>query len=140
MQDYDGTLRIAPAWPAGWDVSGTVSVQGNTKVDVQVQGGTPVTVAIQAGSSRTMKVRSPWPGRPVQVVNGSSNAVVVSSTTAATLSVPVGSGQSYLVEQVDSPTTRCLTRRSLAPPRPPPSTWAMCRSAWTGPAAPRARG
>jgi hypothetical protein len=105
VQDYDGTLRIAPAWPSGWDVSGTVSVQGNTKVDVQVQNGTPVTVAIQAGSSRTMKVRSPWPGQAVQVVNGSSNAVVVSSTTASTFNVPVSSGQSYLVEQVNSPTT-----------------------------------
>jgi hypothetical protein len=105
VQDYDGTLRIAPAWPAGWDVSGTVSVQGNTKVDVQVQGGTPVTVAIQAGSSQTMKVRNPWPGQSVQVVNGSSNAVVVSGTTAGTFNVPVSSGQSYLVEKVAAPTT-----------------------------------
>ncbi len=105
MQDYDGTLRIAPAWPAGWDVSGTVAVQGGTKVDVQVQNGTPVTVAIQAGSSRTMQVRSPWPGQSVQVVDGSSDAVVVSATTAGTLSVPVSSGRSYLVEQAGSPTT-----------------------------------
>ncbi|WP_235796298.1 fascin domain-containing protein [Streptomyces fuscigenes] len=105
VQDYDGTLRIAPAWPAGWDVSGTVSVQGNTKVDVQVQGGTPVTVAIQAGSSGTMKVRNPWPGQSVQVANGSSNAVVVSATTSGTFNVPVSSGQSYLVEKVSAPTT-----------------------------------
>ena len=105
VQDYDGLLRIAPAWPAGWDVSGTVAVQGNTKVDVQVQSGTPVTVAIQAGSSTTMQVRNPWPGQSVQVVNGSSNAVVVAPTTAGTLNVPVVSGQSYLVETVASPTT-----------------------------------
>ncbi|WNI18533.1 hypothetical protein [Actinacidiphila sp. ITFR-21] len=83
VQDYDGLLRIAPAWPAGWDASGTVSVQGNTKVDVQVQGGTPVTMAIQAGSSQTMRVRNPWPGRSVEVVGGPSNAVVVAPTTAA---------------------------------------------------------
>ncbi|MFI0938166.1 fascin domain-containing protein [Streptomyces sp. NPDC021020] len=105
VQDYDGLLRIAPAWPSGWDVSGTVSVQGNTKVDVQVQGGTPVTVAIQAGSSQTMRVRSPWPGQAVQVVNGSSGAVVVSSTTAGTINVPVSSGQSYLVERTGTPTS-----------------------------------
>jgi hypothetical protein len=74
-------------------------------VDVQVQGGTPVTVAIQAGSTRTMKVRNPWPGQAIQVVNGSGSGVVVSSTTAATINVPVTSGQSYLVEQVGSPTT-----------------------------------
>ncbi|MFC4036635.1 hypothetical protein ACFO3J_35135 [Streptomyces polygonati] len=105
VQDYDGTLRIAPAWPAGWDASGTVSVQGNTKVDVQVQGGTPVTVAIQAGSTQTMKVRNPWPGQSIEVVNGSSNAVVVSPTTAASISVPVTSGTSYLVERTGSLTT-----------------------------------
>ncbi|MFF7196915.1 hypothetical protein ACFZAM_24825 [Streptomyces sp. NPDC008079] len=105
VQDYDGLLRIAPAWPAGWDAAGTVSVQGNTKVDVQVQNGTPVTVAIQAGSSQTMRVRNPWPGQSVQVVNGSSNAVVVAPTTAGTFNVPVASGQSYLVEPVAAPTT-----------------------------------
>ncbi|SFD97516.1 hypothetical protein SAMN05216251_10121 [Actinacidiphila alni] len=105
VQDYDGLLRIAPAWPAGWDAAGTVSVQGNTKVSVQVQNGTPVTVAVQAGSSQTMRVRSPWPGQSVQVVNGSSNAVVVQPTTAGTLNVPVAAGQSYLVEQVAGPTT-----------------------------------
>ncbi|NUS17149.1 MAG: hypothetical protein HOY69_38110 [Streptomyces sp.] len=105
VQDYDGLLRIAPAWPAGWDVSGTVSVQGNTKVDVQVQSGTPVTVAIQAGSSQTMRVRNPWPGQAIQVVNGSSGAVVVSSTTAGTVNVPVSSGQSYLVERTSTPTS-----------------------------------
>ncbi|MEU6853098.1 hypothetical protein ABZ901_24605 [Actinacidiphila alni] len=105
VQDYDGLLRIAPAWPSGWDAAGTVSVQGNTKVSVQVQNGAPVTVAVQAGSSQTMRVRSPWPGQSVQVVNGSSNAVVVQPTTAGTLNVPVSAGQSYLVEQVASPTT-----------------------------------
>ncbi|CAG6396702.1 putative Alpha-L-fucosidase [Actinacidiphila cocklensis] len=105
VQDYDGLLRIAPAWPSGWDAAGTVSVQGNTKVDVQVQGGTPVTVAIQAGSSQTMRVRNPWPGQAVQVVNGSSGAVVVASTTAGTINVPVSSGQSYLVERTSAPTS-----------------------------------
>ncbi|HEX4442761.1 MAG TPA: hypothetical protein VHZ81_04245 [Galbitalea sp.] len=105
VQDYDGLLRIAPAWPTAWDVSGTVSVQNNTKVDVQIEGGTIATVAIQAGATQTMQVRNPWPGKSVEVVNGSSNAVVVASTTAATLSVPVTSGQSYLVEQPSALTT-----------------------------------
>ncbi|HEY3480414.1 MAG TPA: hypothetical protein VGL02_16065, partial [Streptomyces sp.] len=105
VQDYDGLLRIAPAWPGGWDVSGTVAVRGGTKVDVQVQNGTPVTVALQAGSSTTLHVRSPWPGRQVQAVNGSGGAVVVGATTAGTLDIPVVAGQSYLVERVDSPTT-----------------------------------
>ena len=103
--DYDGTLRIAPAWPSGWDGSGTVFIQGGSKVDVQVESGTITTVAIQAGTTQTMNVRNPWSGQQVEVVNGSTGAVVVSSTTAATLSVPVTAGSSYLVEQTASPTT-----------------------------------
>jgi hypothetical protein len=103
--DYDGTLRFAPAWPAGWDVAGTVVIHGASKVDVQIQGGTITTAAIHAGTTRTISVRNPWPGRQAQVVNGTTGAVVVAATTAAILSVPVTAGASYLVEQPSSPTT-----------------------------------
>ena len=103
--DYDGTLRFAPAWPTDWDVSGTVYIQGGSKVDVQVQGGTVTTAAIQAGSTGTITVRSPWSGQKVEVVNGRTRAVVVRPTTAATFKIPVRAGQSYLVEQVAAPTT-----------------------------------
>jgi hypothetical protein len=60
---YDGTLRFAPAWPSGWDASGTVAVQGRTKVDVQMEGGTLATAAILAGTTQTLTVRNPWPGQ-----------------------------------------------------------------------------
>jgi hypothetical protein len=103
--DYDGTLRFAPAWPPGWDASGTVYIQGGSKVDVQVEGGTLATAAIQSGTTGTMTVRNPWSGQQAEVVNGSTGAVVVAPTTSATLSVPVTAGQSYLVEQPSSPTT-----------------------------------
>jgi hypothetical protein len=104
-QDYDGTLRFAPAWPSGWDVSGTVAIQGGSKVDVQVEGGTLATAAIQAGSTQTLTVRNPWPGKQAEVVNGSSGAVVVAATTNGTLSVPVTAGSTYLVEQPSALTT-----------------------------------
>ena len=103
--DYDGTLRIAPAWPSGWNGSGTVYIQGGSKVDVQVEGGIIATAAIQAGTTGTMTVRNPWPGQQAEVVNGSTGAVVVGATTASTFSVPVTAGSSYLVEQPSSPTT-----------------------------------
>jgi hypothetical protein len=103
--DYDGTLRIAPAWPSGWDASGTVYIQGGSKVDVQVEGGVIATAAIQAGTTQTMNVRNPWPGQQAEVVNGSTGAVVVSPTTSATFGVPVSAGSSYLIEQPSSPTT-----------------------------------
>jgi hypothetical protein len=103
--DYDGTLRIAPAWPSGWDAAGTVYIQGGSKVDVQIEGGVIATAAIQAGTTETMTVRNPWPSQQAEVVNGSTGAVVVAATTSATLSVPVTAGSSYLIEQPSSPTT-----------------------------------
>ena len=103
--DYDGTLRFAPALPPGWDAAGTVAIQGGSKVDVQVQGGTLATAAIQAGTTTTLTVRNPWPGQQAEVVDGSSGATVVAATTAATLSVPVTAGSTYLVEQPAAPTT-----------------------------------
>src|SRR5580693_671473 len=103
--DYDGTLRIAPAWPSGWDAAGTVYIQGGSKVDVQIEGGVIATAAIQAGTTSTMTVRNPWSGQQAEVVNGSTGAVVVAATTSATLSVPVTAGSTYLVEQPSSLTT-----------------------------------
>ena len=103
--DYDGTLRFAPAWPSGWNGSGTVYIQGGSKVDVQVESGTIATAAIQAGTTETMTVRNPWSGQQAEVVNGSSGAVVVGATTASTFSVAVTAGSTYLVEEVSSPTT-----------------------------------
>jgi hypothetical protein len=102
--EYDGTLRFAPAWPAGWDVSGTVYVRGGSKVDVQVEGGTLATAAIEAGTTRTMTVRNPWPGQQAEVVDGSTGDVVVAPATAATLSVPVTAGRTYLLQRPSAPT------------------------------------
>ena len=105
VQDYDGLLRITPAWPSNWSGAGTVSIQHNTKVDVQISNGTPSTVAIVSGSNTPINIRSPWPGQAVTVVDGSSGATVVGSQTNATFSIPVQAGKSYLVELTSSPTT-----------------------------------
>jgi len=67
VQDYDGLLRIAPAWPKQWDVDGTVYIQHKSKVDVQIRGGALVTVAIEAGATGHLRVRNPWPGEDVEV-------------------------------------------------------------------------
>jgi hypothetical protein len=105
VQDYDGLLRIAPAWPTDWTGEGTVAVQHNTKVDVQVSGGTVGTVAIVSGSNTPITMRSPWPGQAVTVVDGSSGATVVASQSNATFTIPAQSGKSYLVEPTSTPTT-----------------------------------
>jgi hypothetical protein len=103
-QDYDGLLRIAPAWPGDWNGEGTVSIQHNSKVHVQYENGTPVTVAIDSGSNSAISLRTPWPGQSVTVVDG-SGATVVGAQSNATFTIPAQSGKSYLVELTSSPTT-----------------------------------
>jgi glycosyl hydrolase family 95 len=105
VQDYDGLLRIAPAWPSDWTGEGTVYVQHNTRVDVQIANGTASTVAIESGSDHQVQVRSPWPGQPVTVVDGDTGATVVAATTDATITIPAQAGHSYLVEPTGAPTT-----------------------------------
>ncbi|HEY2672923.1 MAG TPA: hypothetical protein VGJ07_21515, partial [Rugosimonospora sp.] len=104
VQDYDGLVRIAPAWPSDWTGEGTVSIQHNSKVSVQVSGGTVSTVAIASGSGTPITVRSPWPGQSVTVVDG-SGATVVGAQSNATFTIPAQSGKTYLVERTASPTT-----------------------------------
>ena len=103
--DYDGTLRIAPAWPSAWSASGTVYIQDNTKVDVQVESGVTTTVGIVAGATHSMTIRSPWSGQNVQVINSTTGATAVAATTASTFSLNAVAGDSYLVEPTANPTT-----------------------------------
>ncbi|MHA6763862.1 fascin domain-containing protein [Streptacidiphilus sp. PAMC 29251] len=105
VQDYDGLLRIAPAWPSDWTGEGTVYIQHNTKVDVQVSGGTATTVGIVSGSNSPITVRSPWPGKAVTVVDGSTGATVLASQSNASFTIAAQTGKSYLVEQTSAPTT-----------------------------------
>lgn len=104
VQDYDGLLRIAPAWPGNWNADGTVYIQNRGKVDVQVRNGVPVTVAIQAGATAPIQLRNPWPGQQIQVVDAARHTIV-RPTTAATLTIPARAGGAYLVEPTAHPTT-----------------------------------
>jgi hypothetical protein len=105
VQDYDGLLRVAPAWPSDWSGDGTVSIQHNSKMYLQVSNGTAVTVAIASGSNTPITMRSPWPGQSVTVVDGSSGATVIGAQSNATFTIPAQSGRSYLVELTGSPST-----------------------------------
>ncbi|TJZ94761.1 Ig-like domain-containing protein [Actinacidiphila oryziradicis] len=103
-QGYDGIIRFAPAWPSDWNVSGSVYIQGNGKVDVQVQNGQLVTAAIEAGTTGTLRVKNPWASQQVEVVDGKTGHKVVAGSQDI-LTVPVKAGKSYLVQQVSAPTT-----------------------------------
>jgi len=60
VQDYDGLIRINPAFPADWDVDGQVAVRGKSRVNVSIRGGKVVKVEIEAGVNGPIKLRNPW--------------------------------------------------------------------------------
>jgi hypothetical protein len=97
VQDYDGLIRIAPAVPQEWNFEGRVSVRHRTRVDVQVLGGVATTVAIEAGATEILRIRNPWPGQRVDVIDAHGKNVLGSADS--TLQLPVRSGESYLLER-----------------------------------------
>jgi alpha-L-fucosidase 2 len=106
VQDYDGTIRIAPAIPLDWDIDGSVYVSGKTRVDVQVRAGRVITAAIECGSDQQLKVRNPWPGSAVNVRLGKTGAVVVRAANDSVLRFQGVTGTSYVLERVDTPLAR----------------------------------
>jgi hypothetical protein len=98
VQDYDGVIRVAPAIPPGWDFDGSVYVRGRTKVDVQTRNDAITTVAIEAGTTQPIKIRNPWPGKPVDVISGKTGAKVVKGANGSEIEFPGIAGITYLVE------------------------------------------
>lgn len=119
-QDYDGVIRVAPAIPPGWDFEGTVAVRGKTKVDVQTRDGRPVTVVIEPGSAQTIRLRNPWPGERVDVIESGSGRSVVTSDAGATIEFSARAGERYLVARHDAP----VKRMEFAPVRGVPASQA----------------
>jgi hypothetical protein len=101
-QDYDGLLRIAPAWPASWSVTGTVYLRGHSKLHVHFQNGALAFAVLEAGTTGTVNVRNPWSGQEATVI-GSGQEVVVAPTTSAMLAINTQQGNFYLVKRNADP-------------------------------------
>jgi alpha-L-fucosidase 2 len=102
VQDYDGLVRIAPAWPKDWDADGTVYIQHGGKVHVQIRRGEIVTVGVETGSARVLRVRNPWLGERVEVVDAHSSATVLPATSAAVLAFSTRVSTAYLLRRLSS--------------------------------------
>jgi alpha-L-fucosidase 2 len=117
VQDYDDLLRIAPAWPKDWNANGAVSIAHQATVYVQVRSGQITTVGIKAGDANDLKMRTPWPGRGVTVVDAKTKAVVKRSTDPV-FTIQMQPGVSYLV----SPSDNANTSLPFAPVSGAPAT------------------
>jgi hypothetical protein len=99
---FDGTIRLAPALPNSWSVSGTVCVQGRSKVHVQYQSGALAFGVLEAGSTGTFDVRNPWSGTQATVLDDTGQEVV--APTTGDLAVSAQQGRSYLIKKASDAT------------------------------------
>jgi len=92
VQDYDGVIRINPAFPKEWDVDGQVAVRGKTRVDAELGGGVVRRVVIEAGMTGRLKVRNPWPDTAVTIRTAGETGKTLNGPT---LEFAVQAGRSY---------------------------------------------
>ncbi len=103
VQDYDGTIRIAPAIPPGWDFDGSVWVRGRTRVDVQVRNGAPTLVMLESGTKQRLRMRNPWPEHEVVITSyGSNGKTKEKRAHGAEINLDVSSGEQYLLRSADT--------------------------------------
>lgn len=101
VQDDDGLIRIAPAWPKDWSADATVYVRQRSKVDLQVRDGVPTTAVIEAGADGEMAVRNPWPGQSAEVVASGDGKRVAEADGQGALRFRAQAGKAYLIQRVD---------------------------------------
>ncbi len=111
VQDYDGTLRIAPAIPPSWSFDGSVFVRGGTKVNVQVRNGAVTTIGLEVRHPH----RTSTSASPGRITTSSTPKLDVALSTSETRPA-----SSYCER---SPVTVTSSRTSINPNFPsPPST------------------
>jgi hypothetical protein len=103
VQSYDGVVQVAPAWPTGWDVAGSVQIEGGHRISTEVKDGVPSLIGIQAGSKDNLQVRNPWPGEQIRVIDDAGDRTIVRATSAEVVTVPVQAKHSYVVERTSTP-------------------------------------
>ncbi|QFG26197.1 hypothetical protein [Actinomadura sp. WMMB 499] len=105
VQSYEGVVRVASAWPEGWNAAGSVQVEGGHRVSTEVRDGAPNLVGVEAASDGTLAIANPWPGRRVRVVDGGTGRgrPVVRPTDDDVVRFRVEDGRSYVLERADRP-------------------------------------
>ncbi len=106
-QDFDGLVRVAPAVPTGWNVTGTVYIPGKSKIHVQFQGGAVAFAVVEAGTTGTINVRNPWNGTQATVID-SAGQQNVAPTAGPTLAIATQAGGAYLIKRASDATPSLL--------------------------------
>ncbi len=98
-EEYNGLIRIAPAWSKSWDADGTVSLRHRNKVNVRIRKGEIVRVELEAGLRGELRIRNPWPGERVKIVAAGAPEEVLVSTSDAVVALTAKAGGAYLIQR-----------------------------------------
>ena len=103
VQNYDGLLRLANAWPPDWEAVAWLPTEGGHRVGLEVTGGVCRVATVDLGSTHpAMRIRNPWPGETftvrdltsnTQLHNGNQNIATVAATA----------GHRLLIERAGAP-------------------------------------
>lgn len=63
-------IRLFPAWPSHWNAGFSLLTRGGFLVSATFEEGQVTKVEAHARANATLRIRSPWKGRPVAVFNG----------------------------------------------------------------------
>jgi hypothetical protein len=118
VQDYDGTIRIAPAIPSAWDFDGSVSVRGGIRVDVQARHGVPVAVGLTSKILQRVRVRNPWPGQLVTVTAADTGMPLPASKEGGAIVFTLNPATAYLMQS----STQAESQRGFKPVEGTPAT------------------
>jgi hypothetical protein len=95
--DFDGIIRLASALPSGWSSSGTVYVQGQSRVQVQFQSVALAFGVLESGSSGTAKIKNPWGTTQAAIIDSATQQAV--TTTGDPMSFSAQTGHAYLIRK-----------------------------------------
>lgn len=98
---FDGTIRLAPALPDNWSVSGTVYVHGLSRVHVHFVDGQLAFGVLEAGSTGAVKVKNPFGTEAVVIDHLGQEVVVPTADDTLTFNAETGSG--YLIKRSQDP-------------------------------------
>jgi hypothetical protein len=102
-QDYDDTIRIAPAVPPRWSMVGSVAIRHRSTVEVKVDDGIVRMAVIHSGTTRELRVKNPWGQASLTIMDGATERPVRTRNGGnGTLTFSALAGHTYLLHPSES--------------------------------------
>ncbi|MEU4155276.1 discoidin domain-containing protein [Actinoplanes sp. NPDC026670] len=97
LQSDDGIVRVFPVWPSGRDASFVrLREKGAFLVSSRLAGGRVDYVDVTSEQGKPLRLRNPWPGQTVRIVE-TGGATVTPSVSGDVLTFPTRAGVTYSI-------------------------------------------